>query len=100
MKKNMKQWLSALLVIAMMASLLVVPAAAAAAGTTWEFTDTKWETPGTIDGLVLSGIKKEGGKNHLAGKAGDSVTVPVDGPCDVEVTYYYDAAGTIGTADS
>ena len=116
MKKSLKQWLSALLVIAMMATLLMVPAAAASAGEvgyTWDFSskNTAFHDGGDtgtygykrtdggekqFDGLTLS----EGTGSYNGGycdvSEGATLTIPVTGKCAVVVSTQYGANATVG----
>lgn len=55
---------------------------------------------GKFNKLLLEGtVKNENGKTHAQMGAGGKLRVPVDGPCKVNVTVYYAAAGTIGVGD-
>lgn len=70
--------------------------------TDWTFTSADFKTAitaGYYNGLALStGISQNNGK-YLLGKSGATVQIPVDGACQVKVSYCYTADATLGVGD-
>lgn len=69
--------------------------------TEWLFSEAEGFTKsaceaGAYKGLKLTGVSNESGKSHAVLNNGSKIEIPVKGVCNVEITYYYRAGGTIG----
>ncbi|MBD5402846.1 hypothetical protein HDR58_08630, partial [bacterium] len=51
---------------------------------------------GNFKGLKLTSVTNESGKAHAVAAANAKIEIPVKEACNVEITYYYRAGGTIG----
>ena len=61
-----------------------------------EGTDESGASLGNYKGLLLTSVNNESGKAHAVLGAGSKIQIPVKETCDIAVTYYYRAGGTIG----
>lgn len=70
--------------------------------TDWTFTSADFKTAinaGYYNGLALSTGISQNNSKYLLGKSGATVQIPVDGACQVKVSYCYTADATLGVGD-